>query len=331
MKNYRILINNLLSGSFALILLFVSIGVRAQTIKADSVKFPIGSQIKITLEVPYTVNEKITWPTIGDTITKSIEVLSKSSIDTVKEEKSANGKLRQTIQITSFDTGFIVVPPISFIVEDNSQKTTVKTEPLLLEVFKIKIDPKADIKDIKPIIKAPITFRELLPWLAGLMIIGSLIYGLIYYLKKRKQAPIEKPQPKIRIPSWEIALEKLHNLKNEQLWQKGDIKEYYTKLTDILREYFELRYNVNAAEMTSSEIIHAMTPHIIDEKPLSSLRNVLFLSDMAKFAKAQPGAYENEQSILYSIELIQNTIPQQKVSNLISEKQTEVNNGRATE
>lgn len=319
------------SGSFVLVFLLSSVIGKAQTIKADSLKFPIGGQLKVTLEFPQNGTGNVKWPVIGDTITRSIEVLSKSSIDTISPEGSAKKLLRQTILITSFDTGFIVFPPVSFIIENNGQSETLKTEPLLLEVYKVRVDPTADIKDIKPIIKAPITFRELLPWVAGLLILGLLTYGALYYLKKRKTAPIEKPQVKVKIPAWEIALQKLEDLKNRQIWQKGDIKEYYTQLTDILREYFESRYNVNAAEMTSSEILDAMQPHVKDEKPMSSLRNVLFLSDMAKFAKAQPGAYENEQSIIYSFELVRNTIPQQKTNGVKNEVKIEVNNERTTE
>ncbi len=312
MKKSDYQIRNLLSGLFVIILLSSSISsVTAQTIKADSVKFPIGSQVKVTLEVPFNDNDKVTWPVFGDTITKSIEIVSKSKTDTVKDDASSQKFLRQILTITSFDTGFVVFPPVPFTIVRNGQTESVKTEALLLEVYKVKVDLKADIKDIKPIIKAPISFRELLPYIAGALILGALIYGVIYYLRKRKKAPEEKPQPKITIPPWEIALQKLNVLKNEQIWQKGDIKEYYTRLTDILREYFDARYNVNAAEMTSSEILDAMKPHITDEKPMASLQNILFLSDMAKFAKAQPGAYENEQSTLYSFEFINNTVPAQ--------------------
>jgi hypothetical protein len=324
---YSVILNNILrSGSLVLLLLLSSIIVEAQTIKADSLKFPIGGQVKVTLELPLSGSDKVIWPSIGDTITKSIEVISKSPIDTIIAEGSTNKVLRQSIAITSFDTGFIVFPPITFEVQKNGITENLTTEPLLFEVFKVKIDPAADIKDIKPIIKAPLTFRELLPWIAGLLLLGAIVYGLLYYLKRRKVAPVEKPQPKIKIPAWEIALQKLEELKNQQVWQKGDIKEYYTQLTDILREYFEARYNVNAVEMTSSEIIEAMKPHITDEKPMSSLKNVLSLSDMAKFAKAQPGVYENEQSLQYSFEFVRNTIPQQNNIANKKEVQVEVNN-----
>ncbi len=298
--------------SLFLIFQLVSINTSiAQTIKADSTRFPIGGKIDLTIEVPFNKGDVVNWPVFKDTITRSLEILSTSKIDTITDEETGNQLLKQIVSITSFDTGFIVMPPFSFdVVKNGAPAQTIKTEPVLFEVFKIKVDPSADIKDIKPIFKAPLTFAEIIPWLAVLLFLGLLIYFTLYYLKKRKAKPIDKPQPKIRIPAWEVALNKLDLLKSEKMWEKGDIKEYYTRLTDILREYFELRYNVNAAEMTSSEILDAMKQHINELPAERHLRELLILSDMAKFAKAQPGDYENEQSIIYGYEIVNSTIPQ---------------------
>lgn len=293
-------------------LLFVIIGLNGigQTIKADSSRFPIGSQLKLTIEIPFNNGEQVKWPQFHDTLTKSIEILSKSQIDTITLEGTNEKILRQVLNITSFDTGFIVIPPLNFEISRlGNSPGIVATEPILLQVDKPKIDPAADIKDIKPIYKAPITFRELLPWIALLLAVGLITYIILYFQKKRIKQPTIQPVPKIKVPAWEIALKKLNVLKSEQLWQKGNIKEYYTQLTDILREYFELRYNINAAEMTSSEIQEAIFPHVNDEKVMILLQNVLFLADLAKFAKAQPGTYENEQSILYSFEIVNSTKP----------------------
>lgn len=300
-----------LKYKLVIIFLLVAVGlqVRSQTIKADSLKFPIGSKLNLTLEYPYDVKSAVIWPTFHDTITKNIEILSKSKIDTVTDDVTGKKVIRQIIGITSFDTGFLVIPPITFNTGKQTAKEVHSTEPLLLEVYKVKTDPAADIKDIKPVMKAPLTLAELIPWLAGLLLIGIIIYAVLFFLKKKKTKPLEKPQPKIKIPSWEIALKKLEELKNEKLWQKGDVKEYYSKLTDILREYFEMRFDVNAAEMTSSEILEVMRTNIKSPDAFESLRNVLFLADMAKFAKAKPEPYENENSIMLGIGIVAGTKP----------------------
>lgn len=295
-----------------LLITLIGLQVNSQSIKADSLRFPIGSKLNLTLEFPFDAGSSVKWPVIHDTLTRSIEVLSKSKVDTLIDEASGKKVLRQIIGITSFDTGFLVIPPIVFNADTQANQNSLSTEPLLVEVYKMKIDPAADIKDIKPVMKAPLTFGELIPWLAALLLIGLLIYGTLYYLKKKRSQPLEKPQPKIKVPSWEIALNKLEELRNEKLWQRGDVKEYYSRLTDILREYFEMRYNVNASEMTSSEIIDVMKLTMKNDDALESLRNVLFLADMAKFAKAQPGVFENENSIVLGVGIVNSTKPSQK-------------------
>lgn len=90
---------------------------------------------------------------------------------------------------------------------------------------------------------------------------------------------------------------------------KGQVKEYYTRLTDILRAYFEARFGVLAAEMTSDEIMNAMKDLLNDAAMIGDLRKILSLSDMAKFAKAQPNAAENELSLTYARSVIINTAP----------------------
>lgn len=304
-----------------LTLALVSTRVFAQTINADSTKFAIGSKVNLTIQVPYNHKDQIIWPALKDTITKSVEILSKSKVDTITLNGSNNKALQQIISITSFDTGFIVVPPLAFTITKNGgQAVLYKTDPLTLEVYKIKVNPAADIKEIKPILNAPLTFRELIPWIVGAIVLALIIYALLKYLKYRKRPKLEIPQVKIKIPVWEIALQKLEALKLEQLWQKGDIKEYYTRITDILREYFEMRFNVNAAEMTSSEIIEAVSPHIPEKDAMAPLKNLLFLSDMAKFAKGQPGNYENEQSIIYAVEIVNNTKPSVRENGSVEKK-----------
>lgn len=276
----------------------------AQTIKPDSTRFPIGSSQSLSIEYALTPGESVNWPIFNDTITKSIEILSKSSIDTIQAE-SGKKVLRQVLNITSFDTGFIVLPPLVFQSTNAAgQNLETSTQPILFQVYKLRVDESADIKDIKPVLKAPVSLKELLPWIIGILILLIATWLIYRYLKNRPVKTMEEPVKISKTPAWEIAIQKLDALKAEQLWQKGDIKEYYTRLTDILREYFDMKFEVGAAEMTSSEIMLSMKNHIHDANALNSLQTVLFLADMAKFAKAKPDMNENEQSIHYAYSII---------------------------
>lgn len=293
-----------------IVLLFTGAVGQTQVLTSDSSSFYIGNRVKLTLEIPLNRGDEVKWPIFNDTLTKSIEILSKSSIDTIATEGSTDRLLRQTFDITSFDTGFIVIPPIAFeISRVGSNPTISQTDPLLLEVKKMEVIADADIKDIKPVISAPLTFRDFLPYIIIYLVIVAIVLGVVFYLKYRKAKPQKQFEFVFTTPAWEIALQKIETLNSQQLWQKGQVKDYYTALTDILREYFENRYHVHAGEMTSEEILYSMKAHLRENNAYDSLKNLLFLADMAKFAKAQPTPSENEQSITYGKEIVLLTKP----------------------
>lgn len=294
--------------SLTLALLLITTGLSAQKMSADSTRFPIGGQIYLNLSMEVNAGDRVTWPETGDTLTSQVEIISKSPVDSVK---AGNGSLllSQKLLITSFDTGFITVPPVTFLyaAKDGSTRQ-VLSNPLLLEVTRPVVDLTKDIRDIKPVMTAPFTLRDFLPWILLLLAAGLIGTLLWFYIRNRKRnKPFIKLPSKPVKPPHEQALEELELLKKEQLWQKGQIKEYYTRLTDILREYFEKRFGVNAAEMTSDEILGVMKDFLEEVSTLNDLRKVLTLADLAKFAKGQPIGAENELSFTYARSVVMTT------------------------
>jgi hypothetical protein len=303
LNNYRIAFMLMASA------LMVPAAALAQKVIPDTTKFQIGSQVNVTLELETEHGTLVEWPALGDTITKSLEIIYKKPVDTIRTEGKRSLLIRQIITITSFDTGFIVLPPLVFkVTTQSNEQVELKSEPVLFEVQSVPVDMAKDIKDIKPVLTAPYTLRDFLPWILLAIAIGLLGTLAWFYIRNRK-----RNQPLIKLPSRPakpphvIALEMLEELRKEQIWQKGQIKEYYTRLTDILREYFENRFGVNAAEMTSDEIMFAMKDHLTEVSSLSDLRKVLTLSDLAKFAKGQPIGAENELSLTYARTIIMNS------------------------
>jgi len=284
-------------------------GAKAQKVIPDTTRFLIGSQVNITLELETDQGSVVEWPVLGDTLTHSIEIISKSKPDTVKTENSHTLLIQQKITITSFDTGFIVIPPVTFRVKTKTGALQdLMSEPVMLEVKNVQVDTAKDIKDIKPVLQAPYTLRDFLPWLLLAAAIGLLATLVWFYIRnRRKNKPFIKLPARQQKPPHVVALGMLDDLRKEQVWQKGQVKEYYTRLTDILREYFEKRFGVNAAEMTSEEILFAMKDHIGEASVLGDLRKLLSLSDLAKFAKMQPIGAENELSMTYAKTIVLNT------------------------
>ena len=302
---------------------------KAQSLTADTTAIAIGQQINLTLELGIDKGERAEWPLWNDTLTKSIEIINKSAIDSIVDAQSGKTSYRQQIVVTSFDTGFHVIPPLPFLVhrQGKTAPDLLKTEPLLITVSGVAVDMQAGIRDIKPVMQAPYTLRDFLPWILLALGIALLaLLGWFYYQSRKKKKPLIKltlRQPK---PAHVLALEQLEALKSEQLWQKGQVKAYYSRLTDILREYFDARFGVNALEMTSDEIIMAMKDHLQDAQRLKDLVKILQLSDMAKFAKARPLDAENEMSFMLSAAIINSTkpAPEPKSAKIESEEETAV-------
>ncbi len=274
----------------------------------------IGQQAKITLRVEYKTDQgeiKIEFPKVADTIIKQIEVVGKSKIEKYIPDSSDMSRLaqKQTLIITSFDSGYYAIPPFRFILNGDTTKA-IQTDPMLFSVNTVPVDTTKNIMDIKPPIEVPFSWKEYLPYvywgIGALAVLAGIIYLIRYYLKKRKK----KPLPEIiipKIPPHVTALERLEKLKEEKFWQQGRLKEYHSELSDIIRQYIEHRFFIHAMEQVTDEIMYTFRTVDVNEEMKIKLRQILFLSDLVKFAKEQPLPNENEQSWNNAYEFVNTT------------------------
>jgi hypothetical protein len=279
--------------------------------KLEKDAIQIGDQVRMELNVTVPAGSRLQWPMLLDTLARNVEILRKSGIDTVTSNKELF-TLKQELIITSFDSGTYVIRPIIFKYNRAGDTVTFFTEtlPVILDVQTIQTDQAQDIKPIKPPLKAPVTFREMLPWI-GVALLILIIAGLVYYYLKRKklQPPVVATRLNPTIPPYEAAIEALESLRMKKLWQSGRVKEYYSELTDIVREYIELRFPVRAMEMTTSEINAALRQTEAGATAREKLNQVLTLADLVKFAKEQPMPVDNEQSLNQCTEFVRETKP----------------------
>lgn len=296
------------------------------TAKAEKNSIMIGDQVGFELTVTVPAGSRVQWPMLLDTLTRNIEIIRKSGIDTVSSGKDLF-TLKQELVITSFDSGTYVIRPVLFKYTRKGDTVTYFTEtvPVTIDVQTIQTDAAQDIKPIKPPLKAPVTFRELLPWI-GLVLVILVIAALIYYyLKKRKQTkPIVTSRLKTTIPPYEAAIEALETLRLKKLWQSGKVKEYYSEMTEIVREYIEMRFPVRALEMTTGEIYAALRQTDVNATAREKLNQVLVLADLVKFAKEQPLPLENDQSLNQCMDFVRETKPSRDSEPLQNDKTEKV-------
>lgn len=269
----------------------------------------IGDHVPLTLTFKSPVSGQVQWPYQQDTITGKIEIISQSSVDSV----SLSGDsvtLRQDLVLTSFDTGFLAIPPIEFSYSDKNQQQLVKTDPLLLYVQPMDVDTAQPIKTIKGPMGAPLTFLDILPWLLialAVILIGALIWYIIR--RKRQQKPILPVREKPREPAHTEALKALENLQEQKLWQNEKVKEYFTEISHIIRVYLERRFTIPAVESTSGEILEALRKKDFDKQAFKQLKELLEIADLAKFAKYEPLPSENDRALNDAFEVVNLTKP----------------------
>lgn len=276
--------------------------------KLDTTQMLIGDQVNLWLLLEHPQGLAIDFPPTVDSLAGKIEVLSASEPDTIGKSNRI-WKIRQRLVVTSFDTGFYVIPRFTFRFKDNHD--SVQTDALPLQVFGMPVDTTKGITDIKLPYEIKVTVVEVLPYIiVGLLLIAIILF-YVKYLRKRKlvEKIPDKPSPP-PIPAHLLALEQLDELVREKLWQQGKIKLYYSRLTDIVRQYIELRFGVPAMEETTEDIIRDFTREgHIKEEIRKELKVLLELADLVKFAKWYPVAEENEASQQSAYDFILRTKP----------------------
>ncbi len=297
---------------FLFLIALISISpVKAQEIKAsasiDTNNVLIGEKVGLTLKFQSNEKTDVIWPSIPDTLS-GLEVLNRSDIDTASTENSYT--LSRKLALTSFESGTFSIPEITFMYEKEGMNDLypAKTSPLLLRFRTVQVDTTKAAKDIKAPLDEPVTLGEYL-WL---FVIGfallAVAAGIYIYMKKfRKPKEPERFEYDPKIPPHVIALEALKQLDSEKLWQKGLVKKYYIRLTEIIRAYIEKRYKIPALEMTTVEIIEALKATDAEEEQIFNLQRVMELSDLVKFAKHEPLPNENSSSMKAAEEFVRRT------------------------
>ncbi len=304
------------------ILIGFSFGLRAQNIRVearlDTSSIPLGDQTKLHVNIHLPAGTVLTYPHLKDSIGKLI-IVGDGRIDTsLNKEDTTIQTIHQTYTLTSFDPGTYQIPEFVFKTETNS----FKTSPLQLQVTPVAVDTTKGIYDIKQPLAVSYTFVDWLKdnwyWVALALTLILALIGLIYYLKKRTKSETPKIKTRESVPAHVQALNRLSALRDKKLWQQELIKEYYSEVSDILREYLEARYVIKALEQTTGEIVAALKHKNMDVSNRNLLRQILTLADLVKFAKEKPAPNENEQILEDAVQFVTQT--QLLVSQITADK-----------
>mgnify|MGYP007049941839 FL=1 len=275
--------------------------------KIDTMQILIGEQTKLTLSV--TLDEKhhkVSFPKFerSQYITPGVEVLESGNIDTLGVEDNLI-KYSKSYTLTSFDEKLYCIPSQSIKVDGKSYQT----KDLALKVMTVPVDTVHSEKFYGPkdVQDNPFSWSE---WatIFGYSILFVLLLILIAYLINRLNTnkSVIKPIKFIKkVSAHQKAITEIEKLKEEKAAVSEDQKSYYTRLTMILRQYIAERFNFDAMEMTSSEIIERLRGK--NEGAIDEMVSLFRTADLVKFAKYSVLTNENDQNLVNALSFINDT------------------------
>ena len=291
-------------------LLSTSLFAQKVTTSINVTKNKIGAEFKLILKTDVDTLSKVKFPEAKNF--GALEVIQSYKIDTVKN--GAHYQLIKKYGLTQFDSGKYTIPRIPVLINGKP----VFSDSIKVEVNTIKVDTLQqkmyDIKDIAQVESPLGTWWIYILILLAIAAVGFFIYK---YIKKRQS------EPKVEEIVFKSPIEKattlLQQLERKELWQKGEIKHYYSELTDIARNYIEEEIHIPAMESTTFQLIEGLRKASKQQKlklsneTVENLEKVLMQADLVKFAKVKPLDFEIEEDkkrISNSIVTIHKSIPE---------------------
>lgn len=291
-------------------LLTTSLFAQKVTTSIDSTKKKIGAEFKLTLKASVNKTDKVVFPKVKNF--GALEVIESYKIDTIKSNDKY--ELIKKYGLTQFDSGKYTIPRIQILINGKPSFS----DSLKVEVADVKVDTlKQKMYEIKDIIPVE-TSSDWWKYLLGILLLVGLGF-LGYWLFKKYYKKPEKAEEIVYTSPIEKATSLLQQLERKELIQRGEIKSYYSELTDIARTYIEEEIHIPAMESTTSELIVSLRNVAkskklkLSKEILENLEKVLQQADLVKFAKVKPLDFEIEEDkkrITSTIVTIHKAIPE---------------------
>lgn len=282
------------------------------TLKPDSVL--IGDRFTMEVIVRKDMMQLVGFPsfTKGELV-PGIEVTEESPLDTLQTDGRMQ-TLRKTFTMTSFTAGIYDLERFPVLYGDkNITDTLFSGGKMRITVGEPELDTteKSDIKEIKTPEETPLLASEISGYVIMTLLLGCILAAAIYTIRKAVLKHRRKDNGETiveaAIPPHVRAIHDLEKLHSQKLWQSGKHKQYYTRLTDIIRYYLLGRFGLNAMEMTSEEIINELRDLPLSDTQHSGLSEILRTADLVKFAKFNPDDECNDKTYYAAYYFVENT------------------------
>ncbi|MFQ5636825.1 MAG: hypothetical protein ACE5IR_02380 [bacterium] len=273
----------------------------------DKSTIRIGDLIKYSIMVTRTPDIQVAMPglaaNLGAFEIRDYEVFAPELKDSVTVD-------RVEYIISTFDVGEFEIPSLTFLYTLEGDTTThaLKTRVIKIVVESLKPSEAGDIRDIKAPLGLPRNYRKIILW-GSILFAFLVLLSILFYIWRRRKAgkgllpqKVEPPQP-----AHEIAFEELQTLQNSSLLADGKFKEFYVRVSEIIRQYIEGRYFIIALELTTFELIENLRASGIEPEYEHRIHEFLKICDLVKFAKYHPTDQESVEILDRAFDIVEQT------------------------
>jgi len=276
-------------AAFAALLAVSAFGDPAEVTVRSSVDrstITVGDPILYTLSISWDEGIEVTPPSLGVNL-GGFEIQDYKAGEPRKE--GGRQVLESSYRITIYDTGEFVIPGVEIAYKTaGGEEKTIGSEPIEILVESVSPDMDGGIADIKG--QAEIKIDPLPYLLAATLVLFLAVSAIliIMMIRRRRMRRLLSAEPSFRPPAHELAMKRLNELRGRDLIGQGMIKQYYTELSEIIREYLENRYTLFALEQTTDEIVREAEALDLSRELHGRLGELLRACDLVKFAKHRP-------------------------------------------
>lgn len=230
-------------------------------------------------------------------------------LDTVRTDKrKGTSTIRASILIAPFEPGEYQLPTMYAVKRAPDGKTdTLKFDPQSLTVYSMQVDTaNFQIKELKDQVRYPLTFAEVSPWIGGALVLVALIFGLVLLVRRLRSRKADAEAS--AEPAYIVALRRLEKFRGEKFWAPEKQKQFYSGITDTLKEYIGSRYDFDAPEMTTGELFKRLgTEKDISPELFAKVEQLFQTADFVKFAKHTAEQEDNVAALPLAIRFVMET------------------------
>lgn len=287
--------------------------------KVDSTTMTLGQRTTLHIEILKNGHEGALLDLPARMPSSRDSILSINGIEVrniqVDSADLGNGRIRLNYEVLlqPFNVGPAAVPPMHYVIGTDtftSEMVAMKIEP---PVMPAEMVDSLRINAFRPPLSVGSKWYDWIPetwpyWVGGFLLLCLIGAGIAFFIIYKKTGKIPFV-PKKRIPPYVLAKRRLEELRKKRLAENGNLKAYYTDLTDILRQYLGGRFKIYALEMTSSQIIDAVEKNEETRPFADSFKSLFRVADFVKFAKQLATTDDNIRSFKTVAEFVEATRP----------------------